>query len=112
MQNRFADPGKCRLVPGNDGMLHILLEGDILFDEAKADIKPIHEKFLNDLAALMKVNTELKFLNLGPYKCTSLKGKQRFRNNWELSAARSIAVAEFLIKRGVNRTKLGHCWLC
>ena len=34
------------------------------------------------------------------------KSRQRFRSNWELSAARAISVVQFLVSRGVSPQRL------
>jgi len=83
----------------------ISLTSPILFDLGKADLKKEALPVLDKVAALIRnmpneVNVEGHTDNLPIHT-------RRFPSNWELSAARAISVANYLIKKGVSPERIG-----
>ena len=89
-----------------------MFESSVLFESAKADISPAGKQSLDTLAAavldlereippdipwILRVDghTDNKAITGGPFK-----------SNWELSAARAIAVVQYLISKGIEPTRL------
>jgi len=83
----------------------ISLTSPILFDLGKADLKKEALPVLDKVAVLIRnmpneVNVEGHTDNLPIHT-------RRFPSNWELSAARAISVANYLIKKGVSPERIG-----
>jgi chemotaxis protein MotB len=109
--------GRLRQILGTRSDIHVVgdrfvFESSVLFDVGKADISPAGRGSLDTLAAavvdlereippdipwILRVDghTDNKAITGGPYK-----------SNWELSAARAVAVVEYLISKGVEPDRL------
>ncbi len=80
------------------------LNNSILFPSAEADLQPAAYKVLGKLAGVLKdlpnhIDVEGHTDNL-PIR------NERYRSNWELSAARAASVVQLLTRRGVDPTRL------
>ena len=72
----------------------------ILFDSGKADIKPAGQAFLDRVASILTRRTHQPVSIEGHTDNLPVGNNERFRSNWDLSAARAGAVADFLLARG------------
>ena len=77
------------------GFLAIALQGDILFDSGKSDLKPDAKPVLLELAAVLKSLPDRLFQVAGH---TDNAGAEDL--NWDLSMRRALTVVRFLIKEG------------
>lgn len=94
---------EVRLTIEKDGVT-IQISTPMLFEPAKADLKPGSSKVLDRLAAaLMKLDTETRIE--GHTDNVPISSEQ-FPSNWELSAARSMAVLKYLIGQGLPPQRL------
>ncbi|MFC1798232.1 OmpA family protein [Thermodesulfobacteriota bacterium] len=71
------------------------------FDTARADIKPMYFPLLNDVVAIMKKNSALKVEIEGH---TDSKGRASY--NQKLSERRATAVMEYLLKTGIDASRV------
>ena len=105
--------GRLRQIIGNRSDVRIVgdrfvLQSELLFDVGKADLKPealpeidkvaaaiseISQKIPADLSWVLRVDghTDVRPISGGPFKA-----------NWDLSAARAIAVVKYLASKGIE----------
>ncbi|RLE14896.1 flagellar motor protein MotB [Candidatus Aerophobetes bacterium] len=93
---------KVKLVRGG---IRVSLASPILFELGKAELKPAIFPLLDKIAIILKklpneIVVEGHTDNLPIHT-------ERFPSNWELSAARAINVAKYLIKKGVSPSRVG-----
>jgi chemotaxis protein MotB len=90
-----------------------VFQSEVLFPVGSAELSPAGVQQIRDLAQVL---TEIarqfpEDLNWvlrvdGHADRSPIRGGGRFANNWELSAARSIAVAQLLIQEGLPRNRV------
>jgi outer membrane protein OmpA-like peptidoglycan-associated protein len=85
-----------------DGQSRIFIEGKIVFDTDKAIIKPGSEKVLNTLLQFTKEHPEVTRLRIEGHTDSTASDEY----NQELSARRSLAVADWLVDHGVDNARL------
>jgi chemotaxis protein MotB len=88
------------------------VDSDILFDSGEDFLKPGAEQMLRELAAVLNAPQaeDLKVMVVGHTDDERIAGREtrhRFANNWYLSTARAVAVADQLQKEGVDQQRLG-----
>lgn len=79
---------------------------DVLFDSGEAELKPQAQTALADLAAMLKTPEaqDLHVMVVGhtdDEPVAKLPGRRLYPNNYHLSSARALAVADFLRQQGV-----------
>jgi chemotaxis protein MotB len=104
--------GKLRTILGNQPNIRIVgdrfvLQSEIFFDTSKADLKPEGRTELDKVAgAIVALEGQIPpdiawVLRVdGHTDVRPITGGQ-FKSNWDLSAARAIAVVQYLIDKGV-----------
>lgn len=75
------------------------------FDFDKFDITPASAQYLDNVAILLQSKEDLK-LSINGY--TDSKGSEEY--NLELSRKRSLAVYDYLIKKGINKNRLSYAY--
>jgi chemotaxis protein MotB len=90
-----------------------VFQSSVLFDVGKADISPAGQKSLDTLAAAVidlerEIPPDIPWILRvdGHTDNTPISGAGPYRSNWELSAARAVAVAQYLISKGVEPDRL------
>jgi chemotaxis protein MotB len=89
-----------------------VFQSEVLFDPGQADIDPAGTPELDALAdAILQLETEIPpdinwVLRVDGHTDSRPISNERFPSNWELSAARAISVAEYLVSRGVSPNRL------
>ena len=89
-----------------------VFESSVLFDSAKAEVNPAGRQSLDSLAAAIKdlereIPPDLPWLlRIDGHTDSKAVTGGPFKSNWELSAARAIAVVQYLITKGVEPTRL------
>jgi flagellar motor protein MotB len=82
----------------------VILQGEVLFDSGSDEVRPEGRTFLGEMAhplgALLSAEPEQMILIGGHTDNVPIKNA-RFDSNWELSAARAVAVARVLITAGL-----------
>ena len=90
-----------------------MFESSVLFDIGKSDISPAGKQSLDTLsAAVLDLEREIPpdipwILRVdGHTDNRPVSGGGQFKSNWELSAARAVAVVQYLIVKGVEPARL------
>jgi len=89
-----------------------VFQSEVLFDAGQADIQPGGLPDLDALAdAILQLEDEIPpdinwVLRIDGHTDRRPISNARFPSNWELSAARAISVAEYLVSRGVAPARL------
>ena len=89
-----------------------VFESSVLFESAKADISPAGRTSLDSLAAaVLDLEREIPpdipwILRVDGHTDSHAITGGQFKTNWELSAARAIAVVQYLISKGIEPTRL------
>ncbi len=88
-----------------DGAVRIVLAGDLLFDPGRADLK-IGARYQLDQLGRVLNETELAVNVVGHTDDTPTRS-DAFPTNWELSSARAVGVARYLIEAaGVDERRI------
>lgn len=87
------------------GQMVVELPEGILFDSARADLKEAGEATLQQVATVLASIENRTFLIGGHTDNIPIRSR-RFASNWELSAARGVTVARFLIESGVPDVRI------
>ena len=107
MVERFRsmiDAGQLRVRIRNNRMVVELPEG-VLFDSGRAEIKRDGQETLRQVATILKTIEDRDFQIAGHTDNVPIRSR-RFPSNWELSSARAVNVARFLVGEGVAPTRL------
>lgn len=91
----------------HDGRGYLLrVPGRVLFETGKADLRPEMKPHLRRMAELLANRPELT-LRVDGHTDDVPISNERFASNWELSAARALAVVHFLIDEcGISPSRL------
>ena len=118
--NRYRSDffGRLRQILGSRPDIRVVgdrfvFQSSVLFDVGKADISPAGQKSLDTLAsAVIDLEREIPpdipwILRVdGHTDNTPITGAGPYKSNWELSAARAVAVVQYLISKGVEPDRL------
>ncbi len=88
------------------------LDTDILFDSGQAELKPAAQKLLHELASALKSpeQSELKVVVVGHTDDRAVAkrpARDQYPNNFHLSTARALAVADQLRQAGIAEPRVG-----
>ncbi len=109
--------GKLRAILGNRPDIRIVgdrfvLQSEIFFDTSRADLKPEGRAELDKVAGAIvalegQIPPDLAWVLRvdGHTDVRPISGGQ-FKSNWDLSAARAIAVVQYLVDKGVEPDRL------
>jgi len=109
--------GRLRQILGSRPDIHVVgdrfvFDSSVLFDSAKAEINPAGRQSLDTLADAVKdlerqIPPEIPWiLRIDGHTDSKAVTGGPFKSNWDLSAARAIAVVQYLISKGVEPTRL------
>jgi len=84
----------------SDEGVRVRISNPLLFDIGKANLKPEIFPVLDELAALLDTSN-FQIIIEGHTDNIPINNEQ-FRSNWELSAARSVAVVEYFVDLGLD----------
>jgi chemotaxis protein MotB len=118
--NRYRSDffGRLRQILGSRPDIRVVgdrfvFQSSVLFDVGKADISPEGKQSLDSLAAaVLDLEREIPpdipwILRVdGHTDNRPLTGGGQFKSNWELSAARAVAVVQYLVSKGVEPDRL------
>jgi chemotaxis protein MotB len=96
----MIDAGQLKVIT-RDGRMIIALPNDVLFDSGRTDIKRDAQATLAKVAQVLSTLEKRRFLVAGHTDNVPIH-TERFPSNWELSTARAVEVAKFLIARGIR----------
>ena len=90
-----------------------VFQSSVLFDVGKAEISPAGKTSLDSLAAAVidlerEIPPDIPWILRvdGHTDNTPITGAGPYKSNWELSAARAVAVVQYLISKGVEPDRL------
>ena len=88
------------------------LDADVLFDSGEARLRTESHAMLDEFAELLQSPeaSELRVMVVGHTdnrRVIKRETKQRYPDNWHLSTARALAVAEYLQSKGVREDQVG-----
>jgi len=96
-------------VESRRGRLVMNVDGDLLFEGARADIRKTGKGALMEIARALQASASAangrRFLVTANVDDAPFKSKT-FESAWELTAARAVAVVEYLVSLGVPATSL------
>jgi chemotaxis protein MotB len=109
--------GKLRDILGNRPDVRIVgdrfvLQSEVFFDTGKADLLPAGRAELDKVAgALLELEKQIPpdiawVLRVDGHTDVRPIASPQFKSNWDLSAARAIAVVQYLITKGVSPQRL------
>ncbi len=101
---KMIDAGDLKIVM-REGRMVLQLRNDVLFDSGKVDIKAAGKDALKDVASVLVTLGDRRFQVVGHTDDRPIS-TDRFPSNWELSAARAIAVVKYLVTQNVRPTAL------
>lgn len=86
------------------GTITVTLQNAILFDSGKAELKKASSTELDHIRAVLKDKYPNKQIDVVGHTDTDPinKTKDLWKDNWELSAERALAVTRYLIAHGIN----------
>ena len=103
---KMIDAGKLK-VEMRHGRMVVKLPATVLFPIGSADISKEGQSALADVAKILKQFPDRKFEVAGHTDNVPVgPPSSKFGNNLELSTARALTVAQFLIEQGINPAKL------
>lgn len=95
----MVDSGKLKVEIRN-GLMLVKLADNILFDPGRTDLKKEGKDALIEVAHILADIKDRKFQVAGHTDNQGLARGGRFKDNWELSAARAVEVLHFIVKDG------------
>ena len=90
----------------DEGTITLRLPAKVLFDQFSADLSPESEKILRLLQEIFVRRREQKIDIRGYTDDQPPPANSRFRDNWELSALRSVNVLRYLLSQGIEASRL------
>jgi len=98
--------GKIETSIDERGLVIRILPDDMLFDTGEAALRPEARPVLADIARLLRGLDGTNPVHVEGNTDSVPISNDRFRNNWELSAARAVTVLTFLEESGFDPTRL------
>jgi chemotaxis protein MotB len=109
--------GRLRQILGSRPDIRVVgdrfvFESSVLFESAKADISDAGRQSLDSLAAaVLDLEREIPpdipwILRIDGHTDSKAITGGQFKSNWELSAARAIAVVQYLVSKGIEPDRL------
>ena len=88
------------------GTITVALASDVLFDSGKAILKSESKSKLNRIAGIIKQQYAGKEIGVVGHSDTDPIRKSKWKDNWELSCERALAVTRYLIEQGIPAKQL------
>jgi chemotaxis protein MotB len=101
---KLVDAGQLK-VAMRGGRMILVLSNDVLFDSGRPDLKEDGKKTLGEVARVLRGLHERRFQVAGHTDNVAIN-TQRFPSNWELSAARAVAVVKLFLEQGMEARHL------
>jgi chemotaxis protein MotB len=98
--SEMISSGKIK-VSVRDGRMMVNLPSSVLFASGSADLQEAGKAALVEVAKVLKQFPNRQFLVAGHTDNVPIGKTTAFKDNWELSAARSLTVTKFLIEQGL-----------
>ena len=91
----------------NAGTITVTLPDAILFDPGKATLKNATSKELDHIYSVLKAKYPGRHIEVAGHTDSDPIKKSKWTDNLELSSHRAMAVARYLIQKGVAENKIG-----
>ncbi len=88
------------------GTITVTLESGVLFDSGKADLKSNAKSRLSNIASVIKQKYPGKEVAVVGHTDTDPIRKSKWKDNWELSSQRALAVTRYIISQGIAAEQL------
>jgi chemotaxis protein MotB len=88
------------------GTITVTLPNTVLFDAGKAELKKSTNAELDHIQSVLKQNYPDKQIDIVGHTDSDPIKKSKWKDNWELSAQRSLSVARYLIAHGIAEDKV------
>ncbi len=88
------------------GTITVTLPNAILFSPGKAALKKATSTELNHIHSVLKSKYAGKQIDVVGHTDTDPIKKSKWRDNWQLSSERALAVVGYLVKRGISQDKI------
>ena len=83
-----------------------LTESDILFDSGKASLKSTYKSKLNRIAQIIQREHSGKEVSIVGHTDTDPIKKSKWKDNWQLSTERALAVVRYMVSQGIPARSL------
>lgn len=88
------------------GTITVTLESDILFDSGKANLKSTYKSKLNRIAQIIQREHANKQVSVVGHTDTDPIKKSKWKDNWQLSTERALAVVRHMVSQGIPSKNL------
>ncbi|MHC4083894.1 MAG: OmpA/MotB family protein [Planctomycetota bacterium] len=88
------------------GTITVTLPNTILFSSGKATLKKATSRELDDIQSVLQQRYPNNPIDVVGHTDTDPIKKSKWRDNWQLSAERALAVSGYLIKRGIPEKRI------
>lgn len=88
------------------GTITVTLPNEILFDSGKATLKKATSVELDHIRSVLQSRYSGKQIDVVGHTDSDPIRKSKWRDNWQLSAERALAVVGYLTKRGIGPDKI------
>jgi chemotaxis protein MotB len=92
-----------------NGTVSVLLPGAVLFDSGQTTLRPQSKATLKKIAGILKTSAAGEIVRIEGHTDNDpvLRQKDKYKSNWELSAARAAAVLHYMVEEcGVSPTRV------
>ena len=92
-----------------NGTVSVLLPGAVLFDSGQTTLRPQSKATLKKIAGILKTSAAGETVRIEGHTDNDpvLRQKDKYKTNWELSAARAAAVLHYMVEEcGVSPTRV------
>lgn len=101
---KMADAGQLQVVVRR-GRMVIQLPSEVLFESARAELKPQGKTALAEVARILKTMPNRQFQVAGHTDDDAMHSA-KYPSNWYLSSARAIEVVSYLVSQGMDPKQL------
>ena len=88
------------------GTITVTLPNAILFDPGKASLKNSTNVELDHILSVLQSRYQDKQINVVGHTDSDPIQRSKWKDNWELSAQRSLSVVRYLVERGIAEDKI------
>ncbi|MEP9411626.1 MAG: flagellar motor protein MotB [Candidatus Brocadia sp.] len=92
-----------------NGAVSVLLPGAVLFDPGQTTLRPQSKATLKKIAGILKTEASAEMVRIEGHTDNDpiVKQKDKYKSNWELSAARAAAVLHYMVEEcGISPTRV------
>lgn len=92
-----------------NGAVSVLLPGAVLFDSGQTTLRPQSKETLKKIAGILRTEAANEIVRIEGHTDNDpiSRQKDKYKSNWELSAARAAAVLHYLVEEcGISPTKV------